>query len=300
MSTIISRTGSGATCSAAAKRVLLLTAMLWLGTGPAASSSAGMPWGPELWSLPSEEAPPAEATGAVAPVDRDTIVRLLGEAEAIYQEGRWSQAMEAFKAVTAFDAGNPFAWLRIGNLHHRRGQLLAAASAYRKAAGAAAASVLAAATTAREAGVAAGPGTSTAFRASRASAETVAAASAEPPETQQARIKALINLASVNTELAEAALEQAHKLGHRQPASMAKQPTADELAARIAAMADRVSAAGADIAEPSALPAGPPALRGDRPAPSPARPARTGRERKAAEASSGRPAVEYLRGAPQP
>lgn len=291
MNASISRPGTGAACSAAAKRVLLLTAALWFGTGSAASSSAGMPWEPEPWPAPPEEAAPVEAIGTVAPVDRDTIVRLLGEAEASYQAGRWAQAMEAFRAVTAFDAANPSAWLRIGNLHHRRGQLLAAASAYRKAAGAAAMSV---ASTAFPA-----PGASAASTGSRPLGGSPAMAAAEPPEMRQARIKALINLASVNVELAEAALGQAGRLGQLQPGATMQQSVADEVAARVAAAADRVSTAGAGVNEPG-TPAASRALRDDRRAPPPARAARGSRERNGAEANSGRPAVEYLRGAPQP
>lgn len=289
MNASIFRPGTGAARSAAARRVLLLTAALWFGTGSAASSSAGMPWEPEPWPAPPEEASPIEANGAVAPVDRDTIVRLLGEAEASYQAGRWAQAMEAFRAVTAFDAANPFAWLRIGNLHHRRGQLLAAASAYRKAAGTAASQGGHAASTAS--------GASPAAAASRVPAGPAVATATEPPETRQARIKALINLASVNAELAEAALEQAGRLGQLQSGSTAQQPVPDEVAARVAAVAERASTAGA--AQTNA-PAAPQASPGDRRAPSPTRPARTGRERNGSEAGSGRPAVEYLRGAPQP
>ena len=100
-------------------------------------------------------------------------------------------------------------------------------------------------------------------------------------------------------ELAEAALGQAGRLSPLQPGATMQQSVADEVAARVAAAADRVSTAGAGVNEPG-TPAASRALRDDRRAPPPARAARGSRERNGAEANSGRPAVEYLRGAPQP
>ena len=56
------------------------------------------------------------------------------DAEEAYRSRRWSEAMQAFNAIVVFEPNHARAWLRIGNLHHRRKQLLSAASAYRKAA----------------------------------------------------------------------------------------------------------------------------------------------------------------------
>jgi hypothetical protein len=125
---------------------------------------------------------PAQAPDPVAltrPLAPETIARMLDEAEAAYRARRWTQAMDAFKAVTAFDADNPQAWLRIGNLHQRRSQWLAAASAYRKAA--------------RE------------ESAESASAHDTGQSPAPSPTV---RTKALLNLASVNLEMARAALTE--------------------------------------------------------------------------------------------
>ena len=181
-----------------ARRVIALTALLWLNAGCATQGqlvdpfpgTAGLAAPSVDRSLPgadrsvpgadgsvpsADRSPPgadrrspgAAAEPAASPVDGPTIERLLAEAEDAYEGARWGQALEAFKAVTAFDPGNPQAWLRIGNLHHRRGHLLAAASAYRKA----------------------GSGAQ-----------------------GEARLKALVNLASVNLELAGAALDEARAL----------------------------------------------------------------------------------------
>ncbi|MGD9872450.1 MAG: hypothetical protein AB7S63_15555 [Thauera sp.] len=176
---------------ASAHRVLALTALLWLNAGCATQGQLVDPFpgtaglaAPSVdrglpaadWSVPGADrsvpgtdrsAPGAAAEPAVRPVDQATLERLLAEAEDAYEGARWGQALEAFKAVTAFDPGNPQAWLRIGNLHHRRGHLLAAASAYRKA----------------------GSGAQ-----------------------GEARLKALVNLVSVNLELARAALDEARAL----------------------------------------------------------------------------------------
>ena len=216
----------------AVRRVLLLTAVLWLASGCAASPDPRQEGGiaapahssPAALSLdtgvtkvepPRAEMPPPRAVrgaamgagqraermagrsagadrmrvdDAGAPVDAATIDRLLHEAEDAYAAARWGQALEAFKAVTTFDARNRQAWLRIGNLHQRRGHLLAAASAYRRA------------------------GQPGADNDDAARVEDGAGASLTGTSEASVRAKALLNLALVNLELAEAALNEAASL----------------------------------------------------------------------------------------
>ena len=110
------------------------------------------------------------ASGRTAGPDARAVPRLVEEAESAYRAQRWETALDAYKAVVALQPEYAHGWLRIGNLHQRRGQWLAAASAYRK------------------------------------SAEQ---AQRSPGEDHATRTKALLNLASVNLEMAEAALGQA-------------------------------------------------------------------------------------------
>ena len=113
-----------------------------------------------------------EPARAVRPASPETIGRLLEEANAAYQAQLWDQAMDAFKAVVALDPDNALGWLRIGNLHHRKKQWIAASVAYRKA-------------------------------------DTRSQKTASGDEL---RARALFNLAAVNLEMAEAAIEQAMAL----------------------------------------------------------------------------------------
>ena len=116
------------------------------------------------------------ATGAVseagpAPSDPRALARLADDAEAAYREQRWDAALDAFRAVVTAQPDHAKAWLRIGNVQQRKGQWLAAASAYRRA-------------------------------ADRARRTPDAA-------DRELRVKALLNLAAVNLEMADAALAQA-------------------------------------------------------------------------------------------
>lgn len=211
----------------AAGKVLALTASVWMGSACFAQAQ----WDPQsVFADPLAPGLTGAASGAGAgpvagagpelsatpgPIDQATIDRLLGEAESAYRAGRWGQALESFKAVTAFDADNPQAWLRIGNLNHRRGQLLAAASAYRRAATNAAA---------RGGGLAAADPGGAGTRAAGAAGRDVAGeglpgarvaraagggAAAAVAGNRELRAKALVNLASVNLELATTALDEA-------------------------------------------------------------------------------------------
>lgn len=246
-----------------ASRVVALTALLWLNAGCA---TQGQPVDPfpvaaDLAAPKAERsAPRTEERLRATPVDQATIARLLAEAEDAYEAARWGQALEAFKAVTAFDPANPQAWLRIGNLHHRRGHLLAAASAYRKA----------------------GSGAQ-----------------------GEARIKALVNLASVNLELAGAALDEARSLvgDGADTTATAREALGAELAGQADAL-DRFTRArpwaGGKGAE-----AAPPRSRGVEPDRAMGRDRYSAREWAAERSAQPRPTsepprIEYLRGAPRP
>ena len=249
-----------------ARRVIALTALLWLNAGCATQGQPVDPF-PGVADIASPKVersdPRTEESSPAAPVDQATIARLLAEAEDAYEGARWGQALEAFKAVTAFDPANPQAWLRIGNLHHRRGHLLAAASAYRKA----------------------GSGAQ-----------------------GEARLKALVNLASVNLELAGAALDEARALaGDGADTTGAAREARDALGAELAGQADSLERFSR--ARPWA------AGKGGEAAPSRSRGVERdramGRDRGSARESAAErsaqprsapepPRIEYLRGAPRP
>jgi tetratricopeptide (TPR) repeat protein len=228
--------------AAFAARVLALTAAVWMTTSCAAQAM-GDPYPVGADAAPGADMRASERPG---PVDRDTIRRLLAEAEAAYQAERWTQALESFKAVTAFDADNAQAWLRIGNLHHRRGQLLAAAGAYRKAAG-----------------------------------------DARPEQ----RAKALVNLASVNLELATAALDDAQALADGQAMPVVTATARDGVAVDVARQRRRLDRL-ASPRERSEATVDPGTVA----------PAGASRAARAAGLPSPgvRPAIEYVRGAPRP
>ncbi len=300
----------------AVRRVLLLTAVLWLASGcaaspdprqeggiaaPAHSTAATLPLDADASKVEppkGEVSPPrafvpraamgfgqrAERTAersagadrmrvddASAPVDAATIDRLLHEAEDAYAAARWGQALEAFKAVTTFDARNRQAWLRIGNLHQRRGHLLAAASAYRRA------------------------GQPGAGNDDAARVEDGAGASLTGTSEASVRAKALLNLALVNLELAEAALNEAASLSpddrvvvttNAAPAQAARTPVDAELAAQQAGLLARRQRIADRLERIAGGVSGGPRIEsvGVSAAPAP-------------DSSS---AVEYLRGAPAP
>ncbi|MEK9777252.1 MAG: tetratricopeptide repeat protein [Quisquiliibacterium sp.] len=90
-------------------------------------------------------------------------------AEALYRQGALDAAVQIFRRRVSNDPADSHAWLRIGNIEHRKRRLLPAASAYRKAA---------------------------------------RAAKLPNAEQQKLRAKALLNLAIVNLELAGQAVAQ--------------------------------------------------------------------------------------------
>lgn len=112
---------------------------------------------------------PAHAAGSPSAQTADRVERLHADAEAAYRAKRWSQALAGFNAVVAIDPDHAKSWLRIGNVQQSRRQWIAAASAYRKAA-----------------------------------RQPVEGGGAD----DVTRAKALVNLASVNLELARAALAE--------------------------------------------------------------------------------------------
>ena len=58
----------------------------------------------------------------------------LAEAETLYRASRFDEALAAFRAIVQADPGHAHAWLRIGNVLHRKREWFDALSAYRKAA----------------------------------------------------------------------------------------------------------------------------------------------------------------------
>jgi tetratricopeptide (TPR) repeat protein len=112
--------------------------------------------------------------------------RLVEQAESHYQTQNWSLALESWKAVLERDPDHALAWLRCGNIHHRRAQHLSAAQSYRR--------VLQV----------------TARGSVRTHASSVAQA-----DLDTLRGKALVNLAMVNVELAREALRQVREVPTR-------------------------------------------------------------------------------------
>src|SRR5690606_2477823 len=78
--------------------------------------------------------PDAESKPTPASLDPAEVSARLSEAEGLYREARYDEAQRAFSAIVAADPGHAHAWLRIGNLMHRKRNWFDALSAYRKAA----------------------------------------------------------------------------------------------------------------------------------------------------------------------
>jgi uncharacterized membrane protein (UPF0127 family)/tetratricopeptide (TPR) repeat protein len=58
----------------------------------------------------------------------------LADAEQLYRDGRYAEALPLFRAIVASDPAHAHAWLRIGNLMHRKRDWFDALTAYRRAA----------------------------------------------------------------------------------------------------------------------------------------------------------------------
>lgn len=104
---------------------------------------------------------------------RDELARLLDEGEAAYRARNADAALAAFERVVSLDPAQAPAWLRLGNLHHQRGDLFKALAAYRRVAS-------------RSSGDGVDPGL---------------------------RAKALYNLALLNLELAQQSLRALERIG---------------------------------------------------------------------------------------
>jgi hypothetical protein len=126
------------------------------------------------------------ASGAAATdaVSHDELARLFDEGEAAYRVRRYDEALAAFQRVVSLDPAQTQAWLRLGNLHHRRGKWFEALSAYRRV-------------------------------AARSSGDGVDAA---------VRAKALYNLALINLELARQSLRQLERIGPAAAAAGEREP----------------------------------------------------------------------------
>jgi tetratricopeptide (TPR) repeat protein len=86
------------------------------------------------------QATDAPAVATVRPVPEPSAERRLAigdrlaEAEALYRGSRFDEALPAFRAIVDADPDHAHAWLRIGNLLHRKRDWFDALSAYRRAA----------------------------------------------------------------------------------------------------------------------------------------------------------------------
>lgn len=144
-------------------------------------------------------------------------------AERLYGDGELDAAMQIYRRRIARDPADSFAWLRIGNIEHRKTRLLPAASAYRKAA---------------------------------------RAANGPRADQQKVRAKALLNLAIVNLELAGQAIAEYDRSGGsvasgqaqriRQQAEQEFHSTGHEIATR-----SKSVAVNAQLPEPLPSPSGP-------------------------------------------
>ncbi len=130
---------------------------------------------------------------------------LIEQAERAYRAGDFSRALPLYRKVVQAEPEDAFAWLRIGNLQQRKSAWLPAAVAYRKAA-------------------------------------TAAARGASP--APRLRAKALLNLASVNLQLARSALTEFDAL-----AAMADQNLSSGTGASGAVSDDAASIAWAQLAK---------------------------------------------------
>ncbi len=77
------------------------------------------------------------APAAVPEISADRRIELekrLAEAERLYRGGDFNEAMPVFRSIVDIDAAHAHAWLRIGNLLHRKRDWFNALTAYRRAA----------------------------------------------------------------------------------------------------------------------------------------------------------------------
>jgi len=199
------------------KRALraVLCGALSLASVPSTALAAGTHAASDLYAASGSygNRSPGKA-GPAQPIPREAIERMHAEAEDAYRARRWSEAMQAFNAIVVLDPSHAQAWLRIGNLHHRRHQLLSAASAYRKAAKLAGSAVhddaqQDSASPPDKGQQPSAPGAIAAYDMFGTPREPRSeAAPRNAALRDHVRAKALINLALVNVELAQAALAE--------------------------------------------------------------------------------------------
>lgn len=264
----------GARASAALSIAGAIGLMLPLGACadlPAVVAPAGVQSAQAAVSTAQSPSPAAEPpVDASASATRADLAHLLERGEAAYRGGRADEAMAAFERVVSLEPGHVLAWLRIGNLHHRRNDRFKALGAYRRAA-------------ARGDG----EGTDSALRA-----------------------KALYNLALINLELAQQSLHTLERIGPAAAAAGPREPIGEAIRSvrqRLDALAGPGSAsarAASQVSSPGAAPApAGPASPEAAPAPArrkPAPPAATARSRARSASESELPRIDYIRGAPKP
>lgn len=79
-------------------------------------------------TVPMQTSRSTVPTTAKQPVD----ISALQRAESVYKQAAYDEALSRFSVIAAMH-DHPFAWLRIGNIWHRRGQIAMAIDAYTRA-----------------------------------------------------------------------------------------------------------------------------------------------------------------------
>ena len=134
-------------------------------------------------------APAAESAAAAQSASAAELAALQSQAEEAYRTRRFDEAVIRYERLLALQPSNAQAWLRLGNVHHRRRDWFKALTAYR-----------------------------------RAAARSHAGVDTEP----SLRAKAIYNVALINLELARQSLRSLERLGEGAGAISDPSPLARE------------------------------------------------------------------------
>ncbi len=135
-------------------------------------------------------APPLDAASALPPAASHDPQALLARAEGSYRERRFDEALVLYDRLLSLQPSNAHAWLRLGNIHHRRRDWFKALAAYR-----------------------------------RAAVRSIAGVEIEP----SLRAKAIYNTALIDLELARSSLRSLERLGDAASAAGDPAPLAHEI-----------------------------------------------------------------------
>lgn len=209
-------------------------------------------------ALSQDAPPPLDAASSADPAS------LQSQAEEAYRARRFDEAVARYDRLLALQPSNAHAWLRLGNVHHRRRDWFKALAAYR-----------------------------------RAGARSLAGVETEAP----VRAKAIYNVALINLELARQSLRSLERLGDAAVAAGDPAPLAGEIARTqrrldafpASGIVSRPAATAVSTPAPASTPASPrastPASKAGASAP-----AGSPLQRKGEEL----PRVDYIRGEPRP